>query len=574
MQDKNNLLKPLSLQQNLIRFFAPISVIFFAVYAFLLFQQGDSTLGTIYSLAGIVVVCSGFLAQKQKYTALASNIFGGIGPIVLLPWQVSGGVEGSGLAWFITYEIFVILFLGFTAGSYWLGVTYVLSLCLFWLQLSGVIAGVFTTGQLIQFYFVSLMSYALIGLFMYTHKQLERLMTEQNAVLDNTKKAMVDVMDDLAQEKDKLLEAKAKDEAILHSIGYGLVVTDENGKITLVNQSFQKLLGWTEKQVLGKSFVDIVPLLNADGHPVPKDQRLHYRAVHEGKNMDTSINDNLLYQRSDKSRFPVYISISPIILNQKIIGTVEVFRDITEEKAIDKAKTEFVSLASHQLRTPLSSINWYTEMLLAGDAGKVNKEQRNYLDEIFAGNKRMTELVGALLNVSRVDLGTFTVEPEPTDVIKLAKETVRDLEPRIFARKQKFDEDYDESLPIMQVDPKLMRMIIENLASNAIKYTPEGGKITLELKKTPKHLKLTVTDSGYGIPKAQRSRVFGKLFRADNVKSHDTEGTGLGLYLIKSIIDYTGGKIWFDSVENQGTTFYVELPLQGMPKKSGSKSFD
>jgi signal transduction histidine kinase len=213
-------------------------------------------------------------------------------------------------------------------------------------------------------------------------------------------------------------------------------------------------------------------------------------------------------------------------------------------------------------------------MLLAGDAGKINDEQAKYLNEIYQSNRRMTELVGALLNVSRIDLGTFSVEPEPTNLLQLASDTVKDLEPRIFARKIDFQEEYDRNLPVVNTDPKLMRMVIENLASNAIKYTPEAGKVTLKLEDKNDHVLITVSDTGFGIPEHQQKKIFTKLFRADNAKIQDTEGTGLGLYIVKSIVDYSGGKIWFESKEGEGTTFSVSLPLTGMHKKKGSKQLE
>ena len=238
--------------------------------------------------------------------------------------------------------------------------------------------------------------------------------------------------------------------------------------------------------------------------------------------------------------------------------------DVILEKTVDRSKTEFVSLASHQLRTPLSAINWYGEMLLAGDVGKMTSDQRKYVEEIYAGSQRMTSLVGSLLNVSRIELGTFLVDPALTDVIKLVKAMVSKLKPQITALSHKFEEHYDAKLPLLNVDSKVTQIIIENLITNAVKYTPRGGRISLTVKKEAPNIIISVTDNGYGIPKNQQDKVFGKLFRADNIVSKDTEGTGLGLYLVKSIVDLIGGKIGFVSKENKGTTFNVQLPLTGM----------
>jgi signal transduction histidine kinase len=211
-------------------------------------------------------------------------------------------------------------------------------------------------------------------------------------------------------------------------------------------------------------------------------------------------------------------------------------------------------------------------MLLDGQVGKISKEQREYLETIYTGNKRMVELVGALLNVSRLELGTFVVEPEPTDIVKLAISVLDEQKPQSDARKQTVTPQMQKGIPKLMVDPKLLRIVMQNLLSNAIKYTPEGGKIEVAVTKEAKNVLLRVTDTGWGIPKEQHHNIFSKLFRADNVKMRDTEGTGLGLYIAKTIVENSGGKIWFESDENKGTTFYVTLPLSGMKKKTGTKT--
>jgi signal transduction histidine kinase len=172
--------------------------------------------------------------------------------------------------------------------------------------------------------------------------------------------------------------------------------------------------------------------------------------------------------------------------------------------------------------------------------------------------------------------------------VKLAQNVVKEEEPNVFKRKIELTERYDPNIPVMKLDPKLMRMVLQNLLSNAIKYTPEQGRvdISISLNQPGPRVLLTVKDTGYGIPKSQVGKIFTKLFRADNVRQMDTEGTGLGLYIVKSIVEYSGGKIWFDSVERPmdpkapvsgpepGTTFFVQLPLSGMVKKEGSKKLD
>jgi len=285
--------------------------------------------------------------------------------------------------------------------------------------------------------------------------------------------------------------------------------------------------------------------------------------------------------------YEVLSSISPVLDDEnKVAFFVGIERDITKEKEVDKAKTEFVSLASHQLRTPLSSVNWYTEMLLDGDAGPINDEQKKYLNEIYSGNQRMVGLVNSLLNVSRLDLGTFSIEPSAVNVLETAKSVIHELEPTVAKKHLIMKETYSENIPIFPADQKLLRIIFQNLLSNAVKYTPESGTITLDVHVAPKgssfggketseeSLSISVSDTGIGIPAGQMDKIFTKLFRADNAQETEAEGTGLGLYIIRAIADQSGGQIWFESREGKGTTFYISFPISGMKKKEGAKQLD
>ena len=357
-------------------------------------------------------------------------------------------------------------------------------------------------------------------------------------------------------ERTKSLEmARAKEEAILLSIGDGLIVTDENGVITIINETAERLFNKKGRGTVGRVFYETIILEDEKGAPVnlerhPENTGLSY-----------------YYVRGEKKRFPVSMMATPVVLNKKIIGTIKIFRDITYEREIDKAKTEFVSLASHQLRTPLSTVNWYAEMLLAGDAGELNPNQKKYLDEVYRSNQRMVELVNALLDVSSLELGTFALDPQSVDVHELAQSVIDEQMPQINTKKITFSFSCAEDITLMQADPKLLRMVFQNLLSNAIKYTADGGKINAVISwANKKKILVRIMDNGYGIPENQKEKIFTKFFRADNVRNKDTDGTGLGLYIVKSVVENSGGKIWFTSSEKEGesgTTFYVALPLDG-----------
>lgn len=370
----------------------------------------------------------------------------------------------------------------------------------------------------------------------------------------------------------QIKEAQVKEEAILKSIGDGIINTDENGLVVFVNAAAQIMLRMNLNQMAGKKISDVINIEDETGSPLPPNEGPIIEALSSSKTTVLNIYPKIYYfVRRDKSRFPVSLTTAPVLLEGKTIGAIEVFRDITLEHDIDKAKTEFVSLASHQLRTPLTAISWYAEMLLAGDLGPLSRAQKKFLREVQKSNHRMLTLVGALLNVSRLELGTFIISPELTDINAVARGVIAEMMPEIKKRNIKLRTDLDAELPAIQTDPKLIGIIIQNLLSNAIKYSSVGGSVTLSIRVDKSDIIITVSDKGFGIPKSQQPQIFTKLFRADNARQLGVEGTGLGLYLVKSIVNYMEGKIWFDSEENKGATFHVSLPLSGVKPKKGTR---
>ena len=237
-------------------------------------------------------------------------------------------------------------------------------------------------------------------------------------------------------------------------------------------------------------------------------------------------------------------------------------RDITEKKAVDKAKSEFVSLASHQLRTPLAGISLTTEMLLNGIAGKVSKEQKKYLKDILSGIKNMTEIIETMLNVSRIELGSFAQNDKEINIVKFINSLIKENRSQIKNKKIKVSVRYEKNIPMIMINNNLARLIFENILSNAIKYNYKNGKISVEITNQKKQALVKIENTGCGIPKNQQDKIFTKLFRADNKMKLKTEGTGLGLYTAKTAAEKRGGKIWFESEEEKGAVFFVSLPFK------------
>lgn len=364
-------------------------------------------------------------------------------------------------------------------------------------------------------------------------------------------------------------EEKARAEAILDSIGEALVVTDRNEKVLMSNNQAKEILGFGEGQLKGKEPVWLFLMEDEDSQPVKEEDHPLRMAMSTGR----KIVRTYFLKRKDGSRFPVYIIATPLLFGGKIIGAVQVFRDITEERAVNKAKTEFVSLASHQLRTPLTVIKWHTSRLLEVlDKGEFNApDQKKYLKKIYDTNERMMELVSALLNVSKIDLGTLAMEPEHIHLEDLAESVLDELGQTIKDKALFVEKDFKQPLPSISVDPQLMRIVFQNLLTNAIKYTPIGGKIICGIEFAEAGLVITVADTGAGIPKEEQGKIFTKFFRSDVARKIDPNGNGLGMYIVKAIVTAAEGTIRFESEEGKGTKFYVTIPLMGMHKKQGAK---
>ncbi len=260
------------------------------------------------------------------------------------------------------------------------------------------------------------------------------------------------------------------------------------------------------------------------------------------------------------------------ILWTVLIGLLTIVISILIARAIirlDKAKSEFISTASHQLRTPLTVINWYAETLLTQKHSKLTANQRKQLSELYGGSQRMTHLISDLLSVSSLDLGTFKTEPKNTDVAALIQAVLKDVEIQLEQKHIDLTTNIEPNLPKIVLDPRLLTVVMQNLLSNSTKYTPSGGKISILVGIKRQHLIIKVADTGIGIPEAQQSQIFTKLFRADNAKRLDSNHTGLGLYIAKAMVEQLDGNIWFDSIENQGTNFYVRIPMDGQISTAG-----
>jgi len=264
-----------------------------------------------------------------------------------------------------------------------------------------------------------------------------------------------------------------------------------------------------------------------------------------------------------KEGLTLEVSAIPLISGAEKLGALVILHDISREKTIEKIKTEFVSITAHQLRTPLSSIKWTLRMLLDGDLGEITDEQREFIEKTYTSNEKMISLINDLLDVTRIEEGRYLYRPVLGDIEEILQSMLASYNDLAKARRLKIDfKKSDKKMSKVMVDVEKIRLAIQNLLENAIRYTPVGGTITVSLKRDKKEVIISIKDSGVGIPKDQRERVFSKFFRATNVVKMETEGSGLGLFITKNIIEAHGGRIWFESEEGKGANFFFTIPIK------------
>ena len=389
----------------------------------------------------------------------------------------------------------------------------------------------------------------------------------QTNILSQTQLAIQNLLEDtnLAREEaEKASNDLEKFKKAVDNSSDHMVITNREGVIIYANLAVTKLTGYTIKEILGKKAGDKSIW---GGEMSPEFYQKMWQTIKiDKKPFSGQINNH----RKNGQKYIAEAHIYPILdAKNEVIFFVGIERDATVEREVDRMKTEFVSFASHQLRTPLSAMKWFSEILLSGDAGKLTSKQAGIVKDIYDSNERMLKLIKNLLDISRIESGRIIIDPVPTDMNKLVENIVAEVRSQYSDATQQIITKISPQLPTVNLDPELIRNVFTNLLTNAYKYTPPKGKITITIVKKGQEILSQVTDTGYGIPLEDQPQIFDKFFRASNIHKKQTEGTGLGLYIVKSIVESSGGKIGLESVENKGSTFWFTLPIIGAPSKKG-----
>lgn len=263
-----------------------------------------------------------------------------------------------------------------------------------------------------------------------------------------------------------------------------------------------------------------------------------------------------------ENRYHFTVDSIPIAaVDGSIVSWVKVVHDITREKELEQVKSDFISIAAHQLRTPLAGLKWFFKLMMDGDAGPVTKEQVDLLGKAYQRNNHVIDIVNNLLNISEIEEGRMTYDFQKGDV----KEILQDLQKASALdaeRKQiQVKTDFFSGKAPLDMDKQKLSMAFQNIIDNALKYSPQQSTVTVTLKKKADQYLVTIQDQGIGISTNDRSKIFSKFYRGKNAREKETTGSGLGLYIVKNIVQRHHGQIWFESQMNKGTTFYISLPI-------------
>jgi PAS domain S-box-containing protein len=366
--------------------------------------------------------------------------------------------------------------------------------------------------------------------------------------LEKTRIALMNILEDVEEAREKAEEEKNKTLAIVENFVDGLLIFDKTKRLVLMNPQAEIFLKLKREEIIGKSIEDLKEISE-------------FKKIFEivGPEIQPCFREELKMEEN----LILEITSFPILLEKEKIGNLIILHDITREKYIEQLKTEFVSLAAHQLRTPLSGIKWSLKMILDGDLGPLPEEQKDFLKKALMANERLIRLVNDLLDVTRIEEGRFLYKLEEKDIVKIVEDVFNSYLDLAKEKEITFElEKLKDNFPLIKVDEEKIKLAIQNLIENALIYTLPKGKVTVTIDLQNGNFFFKVKDTGIGIPKQVQDRIFTKFFRASNAVRLDTEGSGLGLFITKNIIESHDGKIWFESEEGKGTTFYFTIPVK------------
>jgi len=356
-----------------------------------------------------------------------------------------------------------------------------------------------------------------------------------------------------ARQVEQLRTEKARVEAIIHNNPNGIMILDPKLRVEIVNQALSQLLGVSEEDVAGDPCSQVLKLENRSGEHLCIGKNAPPPPTH------------ILYGEGDIIRsghkpVTVGVSYSPLFGSDgRLVNVIVTFVDITRYREAEELKSTFISVISHELKTPISLIKGYAGTLARTDAAIDPAFIQEGAQIIVEEADRLTELIDNLLDASRIQAGALPLDKQPLDIAAIAKKTIARFQTQ--TNDHAFIANFPENLPPVMGDEKRLRQVFDNLINNAIKYSPKGGAIEVGAEIKDDQVLTFIKDEGIGIPEEEQKAIFERFYRVDSSLHRDTQGAGLGLFLVKAIIQALGGDIWVKSEPGKGSTFYFTLPV-------------
>lgn len=335
--------------------------------------------------------------------------------------------------------------------------------------------------------------------------------------------------------------------SILNNLKDGLIIFDSSKTVVFINGAFEKFFDVKKEKILGKKISDFFEL-----------ERLKYLYFLLGENLQEVSKRELEFENLVLEVNSFWAKLNE---NQEEFFVVST-RDITREKSAQRLKSEFLSVSAHQLRTPLTSLKWSLENLFGEKMGRLEPLQKEVLKKALESLERISILVQELLNLSAIEEGKFVIKKEKVNIEEVLKKGIEPFDPQIKEKQIQFEMEISQKLPSLKGDSEKLKLAFQNLIDNAIKYSLKGKRVLVKVCVLKDALEFQIQDEGIGIPEKEKEYIFEKFFRASNAIKQNPEGSGLGLFFAKKIIEAHQGKIWFESEEGKGTTFFVLLPLK------------
>lgn len=362
-------------------------------------------------------------------------------------------------------------------------------------------------------------------------------------------------------------QVSGKSDTIIGAIADGVIALNSKGTIQFMNPAAERFVGWSKQDAISLDYKSVLKLVDKkDAELTPANDPISNALV---TNKEKSTNDLSLLTKTGK-KILVSMTVSPA--GQPGEGAIVVFRDITKEKAEEREQAEFISTASHEMRTPVASIEGYLGLALNPNTAQIDDKARDYINKAHESAQHLGRLFQDLLDVSKAEDGRLANNPKVVDIVAFTRDIVEGLRPQADKKQLRLiykpiPDDGNEALgerrlnPVYyaNVDNDHLREILSNLIENGIKYTPKGD-VTVDIGGDAEHVVISVADSGIGIPKEDIPHLFQKFYRVDNTQTREIGGTGLGLYLSRRLVEAMNGRLWVESEYQRGSTFFVELP--------------